>query len=377
MGSATAYHLMSADPSLTVGVIEKDASYHRASTVLSDGNVRIQFNLEENVRISQYTLEVLDTFADDMATPTYRPEVGARHQGNLFMVDESGREEARAGLELQRGLSCEVEWLGMEAVAAAFPAFGSGLLVGGTLGRRDGSVDPSAVLRGFRNKAIELGAVYINDEVASIDVADARAKGATLRSGEVARSEVVVNAAGAWAPALLTGVGVEIPVIPVMRTVYVVSTTVPTAGLPSVFLPSGLYAIPEGESTWLMGWSQPTDPVGFEFRPASHDRFMDQMWPELVSFFPAFDSLRVERSWAGIYDVNTLDGNAIIGEWPMIRGLYVVSGFSGHGFQQAPAVGRFLSESILAQRHELDLSRLGPQRIIDQEPLFEHAGRLI
>ncbi|HEY6628429.1 MAG TPA: FAD-binding oxidoreductase [Acidimicrobiia bacterium] len=377
MGSATAYHLMSADPSLTVGVIEKDASYQRASTVLSDGNVRVQFNLEENVRISQYTLEVLETFADDMATPTYRPEVGARHQGNLFMVDESGREEARVGLELQRGLSCEVEWLDMGAVAAAYPAFGSELLIGGTLGRRDGSVDPSAVLRGFRNKAIELGAVYIDDEAASLEVADNRATGAQLRSGELARSEVVVNAAGAWAPALLTGIGVEIPVIPVMRTVYVVSTTVSTAGLPSVFLPSGLYAIPEGEATWLMGWSQPTDPVGFEFRPASHDRFMDLMWPELVSFFPAFDSLRVERSWAGIYDVNTLDGNAIIGEWPMIRGLYVVSGFSGHGFQQAPAVGRFLSESILQQRHQLDLSRLGPQRILDGEPLFEHAGRLI
>jgi glycine/D-amino acid oxidase-like deaminating enzyme len=162
-----------------------------------------------------------------------------------------------------------------------------------------------------------------------------------------------------------------------MRTVYVVSTTVPTTGLPSVFLPSGLYAIPEGESTWLMGWSQPTDPVGFEFRPASHDRFMDLMWPELVSYLPAFDSLRVERSWAGIYDVNTLDGNAIIGGWPLISGLYVVSGFSGHGFQQAPAVGRFLAESILGQRHELDLSRLGPHRILDGTPLFEHAGRLI
>ncbi len=179
---------------------------------------------------------------------------------------------------------CDVEWLDMEAVAASYPALSSELLLGGTLGRRDGSVDPSAVLRGFRNKAIELGAVYIDDEVTSLEVAHDRAAGATLRSGEAARSEVVVNAAGAWAPGLLSGIGVEIPVIPVMRTVYVVSTTVPTAGLPSVFLPSGLYAIPEGEATWLMGWSQPTDPVGFEFRPASHDRFMDLMWPELVNY---------------------------------------------------------------------------------------------
>ena len=124
-----------------------------------------------------------------------------------------------------------------------------------------------------------------------------------------------------------------------MRTVYVVSTTVSTKGLPSVFLPSGLYAIPESDTTWLMGWSQPDDPVGFDFRPASQTRFTDLMWPELVAHLPAFDSLRVERSWAGLYDVNTLDGNAIVGEWPLIRGLYLASGFSGHGFQQGPRSG--------------------------------------
>jgi FAD-dependent oxidoreductase domain-containing protein 1 len=377
MGSATAYHLMRADPSLTVAVVEKDPSYRQASTVLSDGNVRIQFNLEENIRISQYTMDVLATFADEMETPTYRPEVGARHQGNLFMVDASGEGEAQEGLQLQRSLACDVEWLEMDSISADFPALSSELLTGGTLGRRDGSVDPSAVLRGFRNKAIELGAIFIDDEVAALNIQDSRATGATLISGEIASSEHVVNAAGAWAPGLLDAIGVEIPVLPVMRTVYVVSTTVPTAGLPSVFLPSGLYAIPEGETTWLMGWSQPTDPVGFEFRPAGHDRFVDLMWPELVSYLPAFDSLRVERSWAGLYDVNTFDGNAIIGEWPDVRGLYLASGFSGHGFQQGPAVGRYLAEAILGIPHQLDLRRLGPQRILDGTPLFEHAGRLI
>ncbi len=161
MGSATAYHLMRADPSLSVAVVEKDPSYQRASTVLSDGNVRIQFNLEENIRISRYTMDVLATFADDMETPTYRPEVGARHQGNLFMVDASGKPEALEGLHLQKSLACEVEWLDMDSISAAYPALSSDLLVGGTLGRWDGSVDPSAVLRGFRNKAIALGAIYI------------------------------------------------------------------------------------------------------------------------------------------------------------------------------------------------------------------------
>jgi glycine/D-amino acid oxidase-like deaminating enzyme len=377
MGSATAYHLMRCDPSLSVAVFERDPSYQQASTVLSDGNVRIQFSLEENVRISQYSMEVLATFADDMATDTYRPEVGARHQGNLFMVDEAGRDDAQEGLQVQRSLGCEVDWLEIDEVAAAYPALASPLLVGGTLGHRDGSVDPSAVLRGFRSKAISLGASFLHGEVTELMVEDGRMRGARLGSGEEAEAEVVVNTAGAWAPRLLVDIGVDLPVAPVMRTVYVVSTTVSTNGLPSVFLPSGLYAIPESDTTWLMGWSQPGDPVGFDFRPAGQQRFTDLMWPELFAHLPAFDSLKIDRSWAGLYDVNTLDGNAIIGEWPLIRGLYLASGFSGHGFQQGPAVGRYLSELILGRSNELDLSRLGPQRVLDNQPLFEHAGRLI
>jgi glycine/D-amino acid oxidase-like deaminating enzyme len=165
--------------------------------------------------------------------------------------------------------------------------------------------------------------------------------------------------------------------MPVMRTVYVVSTRVPGAGLPSVFLPSGVYALPESDSTWLIAWSRAEDPTGFVFESATHQRFTDLIWPELHSHLPAFDSLQVETSWAGLYAVNTLDGNAIIGEWPRIRGLYLATGFSGHGFQQGPAVGRYLSEQILELPHVLDLSRLGPQRVIDMRPLHEHVGRLI
>jgi glycine/D-amino acid oxidase-like deaminating enzyme len=339
--------------------------------------VRVQFNLEENIRISQHTLEVLETFAEDMETPGYRPDVGARHQGNLFLADESMKQDALAGLERQNALGCDVEWLDMEEVARRFPAFESKTLVGGTLGARDGSVDPGALLRGYRAKAAELGARLIDEEVAVLLSTGSEMTGVRLTDGTVLKATHVVNSAGAWAPELAAGVGAELPVVPVMRTVYVVATTVETAGLPSVFLPSGLYAIPESDTMWLMGWSRPEDPEGFDFTPAGRDRFEEVLWPELVEHLPAFDQLRVTRSWAGLYDVNVLDGNAILGEWPTIRGLYAVSGFSGHGLQQAPAVGRFLAESILGMPHEIDLTRLGPQRCLDGVPLYEHAGRLI
>lgn len=377
MGSSTAYHLMKSDPSLDVTVIERDDTYSRASTVLSDGNVRVQFNLEENIRISQYALEVLATFGDDMATERYRPEVAARHQGNLFLTDEGHEEEARQGLVLQKSLGCEVEWLDAPAIERRHPGIELHDIVGGTLGVADGSVDPGAVLHGYRNKAIELGARYVDDEVAAVTEEGGRVTGVQLGSGTDVQAAVVLVAAGAWSADLVRPLGVELPVTPVMRTVYVVSTTVDTPGMPSLFLPSGVYALPESDRTWVMAWSLPDDPVGFDFTPASRRRFTDVVWPELHQYLPVFDSLEVTSSWAGLYDVNTMDGNAIIGEWPTIEGLFLATGFSGHGFQQSPAVGRYLAESILGMAPTLDLSRLGGERILEDRPLYEHQGRLI
>jgi len=376
MGSSVAYHLLAADATMSVAVLERDPTYRFASTTLTDGNVRIQFNLEENIRISQHTMRVLETFADEMETPAFRPDPSPRREGNLFLVDEAGYEAAQAGVATQLSLGCRVEWLDAEAIAAAFPALATVGLVGGTFGSDDGRVDANAMLRGYRLKAIALGAEYLPVEVTAITTAAGRVSGVDATGGAISAGTVLV-AAGAWTPSLVSPLGVDLPVIPVMRTVYVVGSTVATAGLPSWFLPDGAYALPEGASTWAMAWSRDTDPVGFDFTPAGHDRFEDVVWPELVRHVPAFDALRVESSWAGLYDVNTLDGNAILGQWPDIGGLHLAVGFSGHGFQQAPAVGRYLAEEIRGSTHALDLSRFGPQRVIDRVPLFEHAGRII
>ena len=376
MGSSAAYHLLAADPTISVAVLERDPTYRFASTTLTDGNVRIQFNLEENIRISQHTMRVLETFADEMETPTFRPEPSPRHEGNLFLVDEAGYEAARAGLATQQALGCRVEWLDADAIATAFPALATAGLVGGTFGPDDGRVDANAMLRGYRLKAIALGAEYLPVDVTAITTTAGRVTGVATGDGVIAAGTVLV-AAGAWTCGLLAPLGIDLPVIPVMRTVYVVGSTVATAGLPAWFLPDGAYALPEGARTWAMAWSRDTDPVGFDFTPAGHDRFESVVWPELVEHVPAFDALRVDSSWAGLYDVNTLDGNAILGEWPGIVGLHLAVGFSGHGFQQAPAVGRYLAEEVRDAAHALDLSRFGPQRVIDRVPLLEHAGRII
>lgn len=378
MGAATAYNLLTHDSGVEVTVFEKDPSLARSSTLLSDGNVRIQFNLTENIEISKYAMEVLEDFGDRMAVGDYRPEVAMRKQGNLFLVDEEGEAAAHAGLANQQRLGCEVEWLDMSEVAAAYPPYASERLVGGTLGRNDGSVDPNAVTEGYRRAAVARGASFETAEVVALTTSGGRATGVTLADGSSRRADAVVMCAGAWSTQLLATAGVEIPVEPMMRTVFVVSTDIGRGlDLPSTFVPSGVYVIPEHDGTFLIAWSLPDDPVGFDFTPADRSRFYDVIWPELVDWLPAFDRLEVVRSWAGLYEQNTLDANAILGEWPTIAGLYQATGFSGHGFQQCHAVGRYLAELITGQTPTLDLSRLGPERILRGQPLHEHAGRII
>lgn len=378
MGVATAHHLLEADPSSSVTVLERDQFLARSSTLLSDGNVRVQFNLQENIAISLYALQVLETFADDMAVGDIRPEVAMKKQGNLFLVDAAGEEAARSGLELQRSMGAKVEWLDPVQIADRFPPLASDRVVGGTFGPDDGSVDPTAVTTAYRRRAEARGAVIETAEAQGLEVSADRITGVRLADGTVRGADAVVVCAGAWSTDLLATAGVEIPVVPIMRTVYVVTTDVGKGvDLPSVFLPSGVYVIPEHHDTYLVAWSRPDDPVGFDFTPADRSRFYDLIWPELVEGLPAFDRLEVVRSWAGLYAQNTFDANAIVGEWPDIAGLFQATGFSGHGFQQCHAVGRYLAEMITGREPFLDLSRLGPDRLISGRPVFEHPGRII
>jgi glycine/D-amino acid oxidase-like deaminating enzyme len=377
MGSAAAYYLRSLAGDLTLAVIEKDPTYEYCSTLRSDGNLRIQFNLEENIRMSQYTLELLHSFAADMEIDGWRPEPAAKKQGNLFLAgDDEARAHAEAGMATQRALGCDVKWLDAAAIAQRWPAYRTAGVVGGTFGPDDGAIDPNAVMHAYRRNAARLGADYITGEASAIDVAGERVTGVRLTSGHRLEAPIVINCAGGWATELARSVGVDIPVAPVMRTVFTVETTIEGAGLPSIFTPAGAYLIPEGGRTFSMAWSRPADPVGFDFT-FSRAGFNDIVWPEVISTLPAFDQLEVSGGWTGIYAVNTFDGNAILGEWPGLAGLFLANGFSGHGFQHCPAMGRHIAQLVLKQEPTLDLARFGPQRIIDGTPVPEHAGRII
>lgn len=379
MGASVAFHLGQLEPELAVVVVERDPGYVRASTTLSVGNIRVQFGLKENILASLHAFDVLERFAEDMSVAGTAPDVRLRREGNLFLVSEAGAQLARAALRLQRELGCEVDWLAPEEVERRYPLLRARGLAGATFGKRDGHIDGHAFLAGYRAKSIEQGVVYVENTVTRITAAGGRAgggrrvMGVELASGDSIAADRVVSCAGAWAGEVARTAGISLPVRPIRRQAFVVDPAVrPGTPLPLVGTPSGLYFRSEGDDRLLVGRSLAEDPETFDLA-WSESRFSEILWPELASVAPAFDRLRLNRGWAGLYAVNTLDGNALLGEWPELPGFWLANGFSGHGLQQAPAAGRYLAERLTGRPPTLDLRAFSPRRVLEGDALEESA----
>ena len=378
MGCATAYYLLKSDSKLNIAILEMDPTYEKASTPLSDGNTRIQFNIKENIQMSQYGLEALARFAEEMAVEGQRPDPAFRQQGNLFVLDEASKAESYEGLLLQQSLGCDVQWLTPEEVQSCYPLYNLKDCVAGTFGPHDGTMSPLAVLTGYKQKVVSSGAKYLPAEVVEILKGRDHVRGVKLASGEILSSDIILNAAGPWAPRLAKTCGVYLPINPTKRQVTVIETNArPEKILPLLFLPSGLYCIHEGEGIFTVGKSFPTDHVGYDDFHWERRTFEAAVWPELVEYIPEFDRLKIARGWAGLYEVNTLDGNAILGEWPALGGFFLANGFSGHGFQQCHAVGRYIAELMRGHTPTLDLSIFSPKRILEDRPVFESRRKII
>ncbi len=371
IGSSIAYHLARDGRAGRITVIERDHTYAEASTPRSLGGLRQQFSLAENVLMSQYGLAVYGDFASEMAVAGEPAEVGFRQPGYLFLADDDGMAVLEANHRLQSDLGAAVELLDLDALAPRFPWLSLDGLSGGAFGPEDGWLDPHGALQGFRRKARELGVDYVEDEVVAIDAGPARIEAVRLKSGARRRAGQVVNAAGAWSGLVAAMAGMDLPIVPSRRQVFFIETREPLGPTPLVIDVSGVYFRPEGKG-FITGLSNPFEPAGFNFE-VDDDYFTDAIWPLLAARVPAFEALKVSRSWACHYDLNSLDENLIIGPWiGGCENFHVACGFSGHGLQQAPAVGRAMAELLLDGRFvTIDLSRMTYQRVIDGKPLHE------
>ena len=371
MGAATAYHLLSLDPGLRVILLERDPGYRHASSALSLANIRTQFDLEENTRISRHTLSVIPTFSSDMAVTGTTPFLDFRATGNLICYPPDRPERRRVFCSRLQTLGCRVEDLSPRQIRERFPLLDPPDCGGATWGPDEGYLDAFSFLTGYLRKARQLGARVLHREVTGISRIRNRVTGVRTRTGEFFSASTVINCAGAWASILNRELGIDLPVEPVKRQVFVLAPAIrPPAPLPLVILPSGLYFRSETGNLILCGKSLPEDPAEIDFS-CTDDRWEQHLWPELARAVPSFDRMKTIRCWAGLYAVNRFDGNAFLGDWPGLKGWVMANGFSGHGLQQAPAVGRYTAERVLGKRPVLDLSVFSPRRYLEKRPLKE------
>ena len=371
IGCSAAYHLLADGRPVTVAVIERDPTYEYASTPRSAGGIRQQFSLPENILMSQFGLGFYKRFAETMAADGHVPEVSLRQGGYLFLAGEAGASALRDSHATQTRLGAPVELMDRASLARRFPSLDLDGIALGSFGPEDGWMDPHAILMGFRRKARSLGATYVHDEAIGLERVGGRVTGLGLASGGAMSAGTIIVAAGAWSATLSATVGMALPVEPVRRMAHYFEIREKLDPLPLTIDPSGVYFRPEGAG-YIAGKSNPDEPAGanFEVDPAWFD---EVVWPAIAARVPAFETLKPGRAWAGLYDLNRLDDNLIIGDWPgEIVNLLVACGLSGHGLQQAPAVGRALAELVLDGRFvTLDLSRLSYARVVANRPLLE------
>lgn len=374
VGSAAAYFL-AANPEFpgSVLVLEQDFSYQKCATTLSAASIRHQFSTPGNIRMSQFGTEFIRSIGDTLAVEGEAPEVGFVEAGYLFLATAAGAEVLQANHRVQTELGADIALLPASALANRFPWLHTDDLSGGAYGLSgEGWLDAYALLQAFRRKAISLGATYRQARVARLIRADRRIVGVELADGTRIACGKVINAAGTGAAALAETAGIVLPVEARKRCVFHFTSPAALPDCPLVIDPSGAYFRPEGDG-FICGIapSEADDPECFDF-DVTHQLFDDVLWPTLAERVPQFEAARLKRAWAGHYDVNTLDHNVILGPHPEVENLLFANGFSGHGLQQSPAVGRALSELVAyGTWRTLDLSVFGWERVLANRPLLE------
>ncbi len=358
-----------------VVVVERDQTYRTASTTLSAASIRLQFSTPVNIEISRFGISLirdLDRWLGVAGQPP--PQVDFVEAGYLFLATDAGLPALEANHAIQRAHRVPAAMLEPRELRGRFPWLNVEGLAGGSLGLSDeGWFDAYALLQAFRRKARSLGVEYETGLVTHLLRDGDRVTGVRLDGGREIAGDWVVNAAGPRAAAVAAMAGVELPVRPRKRFVYHFDCRTRLGAAPLTVDPSGIYFRPEGPA-WIGGYSPRAGEADPDTLDLEVDRaaFEERMWPVLAERVPAFESLRLLDAWAGHYAVNTLDHNAVVGAHPAVAGFLLANGFSGHGLQQAPAVGRGLAEWIATGRYEtLDLSPLGYERIARGEPLLE------
>jgi len=376
MGASAAWWLTRMAPGLKVLVVERDPGYARSATALSVASVRQQFSDPTNVKISRFGVDFIRNFAERIGPDGGVPSLGLQENGYLFLTTDPAQKPVMEELAaMQRSLGAATEVWSPDKVKIRFPWLECSDLAAGSFGARDeGWFDNMGLLQGFRNAARAQGARFIAAQATGLQVQAGRVTGVEIEGRGIVSCGAAINAAGTRGANVLAWAGLSLPVEPRKRTVFVIDA--PNARHPDapLLIDHGFYLRPE-HGQWITATvpqgDSACDPNDFE--PDLH-LFEDVIWEQLFARAPGFDAVKVVRHWVGQYDYNTLDQNAILGPHPALPNLFLMNGFSGHGLQQAPAVGRGIAEHVLnGGWQSIDLSALSFDRVAACRPMVERA----
>jgi sarcosine oxidase, subunit beta len=365
VGASAAYHLAAAGAGSVV-LLERAEALGTGSTGRCAGGFRHQFSSRVNIELSLASVRMITSFTEEHGLP-----LDVWQDGYLFLVrTEPVWRDFLASVELQRLFGVNVEVLTPEEAEAQIPGIKTKGMVGATFGPEDGIADPSGLTQGYATAARQAGAeIERNVEVTAVNAEGGRVTGVATSNGPIA-APVVVNAAGPWAGLLAETVGVHLPLEPIPRQVVV---TGPFEGMPDrrtlvIDAESTFYFHREAAGV-LLGMGGKDEKPSFDTNV--DQRFIeDEVLPMAIEVFPPLASAGMAYSWAGLYEM-TPDRHPIVGQAPGVQGFYLANGFSGHGFQHAPIVGKLLAEAILeGHAHSVDISSLGLDRF-DREVVPE------
>lgn len=376
MGSSTAYFL-AANPDFngSVLVIEKDPTYAKSSTCLSAGGIRQQFSNTENIQLSKFGAHFIKNINDYLHVENDDPvNVDFTENGYLILATDAGMPVLMQNHDTQTAAGANVKILQKEQLKKTFEWLNVDDIVAGSYNIPDsGWFDPHCLTMGLKNKAKSLGVTYITDEVVGIERAGNQITAVQLSSGKKIGGGMFVNAAGPKAARVAEMAGIDdLPVRSRKRFVFLYKCNTQLPGCPLVVDPSGAYFRPEGQH-YICGISPDAanDPDCDDF-DMDYSVFEETLWPILAERVPAFDAIKRISSWAGHYEYNIKDQNAIIGAHPQVKNFMFINGFSGHGLQQGPGAGRGISELITYGKYQtLDLTCFRFERFAENRLYIE------
>ncbi|MEM8824207.1 MAG: FAD-binding oxidoreductase [Pseudomonadota bacterium] len=377
MGSSLAWWLTElGHPPGQITVVERDPTYAACATAFSNSCIRQQFGNPLNVAVSQFGVEFIRNFQAYLGDDRV-PAIHFHTFGYLYLAsDETEADRLRQAHAVQVAAGSGTRLMTPDEIAAEWPFYDLDGIVLGSHGARDeGYFDGTTMFEWWRRLARERGVTYRAGDVTGIERADGRVTGVSLADGTLIGADIVVNAAGTRGAQVARMAGLDLPVEPRKRYTWIVEAAEPLGDdLPLTIDPSGVHVRTDG--AYYMAGATPDDDPAVDPDDFAGDWSIweDRVWPALANRIPAFETLRVRQSWVGHYDLNVFDANAIVGPHPALDGFHILNGFSGHGLQQSPALGRGLAERIIHGRYvSLDLSPFDPDRLIRGERFPELA----